>query len=56
MKYKITLTEIEKYVVNVEAESEDAAKDMAWAVLEDNGRYIYYVDSDDKAEVTEVSE
>ena len=53
MKYEVTLKEIEIYVVNVEADSEEEAKQEAWATLEENGRSSFHTDSDGEAEITD---
>jgi len=57
MKYEITLKEIEKYVMEVEAENETEAFTKAYALIEtDEGKAMYHDDSDSEYEAYDLDE
>lgn len=56
--YEVTIKEIEIYVIDeIEANSEDEAKEMAWELItDDEGKQKYHNDSDGKSEALELAE
>ena len=54
-KYEVILKEIEIYVVEIEAETEEEALDKAWdTVMTKEGKLNYYHESDGDSEVHEL--
>jgi len=55
MKYEIILKEIEVYVLDIEADSEDEALQMAYSKIDsEDGRANYHHDSDGEYEIFEL--
>lgn len=52
-KFEVTVKEIEIYILEVEADSEDLAREKAYIILdgEDADKAVYHNDSDSEAHV-----
>jgi len=48
--YEVTITQLEEYVLEVEAESSDTAIVKAWRLMESEGKEKFHNDSDAKSE------
>ena len=52
--YEVTVRVIEKYELEVEADSKEDARDKVEAILESEGKHEYHADSDVEMDIFEV--